>query len=70
MATLKIIPAPGYKFDSWGGDASGTANSINILIDGNKSINVKFVPIGPSSMIKLGNAAASFLGGVLNFFKK
>lgn len=43
--TLTAIPAPGYAFDHWSGDASGTDNPITVTIDSNKSVVAHFKSI-------------------------
>ena len=39
---ITATPATGYRFDHWGGSATGTANQISILIDNNKTITAYF----------------------------
>jgi uncharacterized repeat protein (TIGR02543 family) len=39
---LTAVPAAGYHFVSWSGDANGTANPLAVLMDGNKSITATF----------------------------
>ena len=39
---LTATPNPGYSFISWTGDATGTANPLNIVMDTNKTINAVF----------------------------
>ncbi len=43
--TLTAEPAPGYTFDRWEGDISGTSSSATIIVvvDSNKNINAYFV---------------------------
>jgi endo-1,4-beta-xylanase len=43
--TLTATPASGWKFASWGGDASGTASTTTITINANKNVIAKFSPI-------------------------
>ena len=43
--TLTAIPAGGYTFDHWGGDASGSLATINITMDSDKSITAYFKPL-------------------------
>ena len=43
--TLTAIPAGGYTFDDWGGDASGSLATINITMDSDKSITAYFKPL-------------------------
>jgi hypothetical protein len=40
--TLTAEPASGYAFDRWSGDVTGTASSIIITMDSDKSINANF----------------------------
>ena len=44
---LEAVPAPGYHFDNWGGDLSGTTNPTTIVIDCNKKITASFSPVTP-----------------------
>jgi uncharacterized repeat protein (TIGR02543 family) len=44
IATLTATAAPGYGFTGWSGDASGTANPLNLVMDGPKSVTANFVP--------------------------
>lgn len=37
-------PAAGYFFSKWSGNATGTANPINITMNGNKGVTAKFLP--------------------------
>jgi len=57
--TLTAVPATGWKFDGWGGDASGTGLSTEITMDKNKSVTAKFTPTadGTNNLIKNGNFA-------------
>jgi hypothetical protein len=43
--TITAIPATGYGFDHWGGNASGYANPLIISIDYNKIITAYFVKV-------------------------
>lgn len=42
QVTITATPANGYRFDHWGGSATGTANQISILMDNNKTITAYF----------------------------
>ena len=42
LVTLTAMPAPGYTFDHWSGDASGTSATITITMDSNKSATAHF----------------------------
>jgi uncharacterized repeat protein (TIGR02543 family) len=39
---LKARPAAGYHFVNWSGDATGTSDSINLTMNGNKSVTANF----------------------------
>jgi len=43
LITLTAVPDPGWMFDSWGINLSGSQNPETLLMDSNKSISVKFV---------------------------
>ena len=47
--TLKAIPNSGFTFSGWSGDASGTANPIQITMNGNKSVTASFAPVTPDT---------------------
>jgi uncharacterized repeat protein (TIGR02543 family) len=40
---ITAVATIGYTFQGWTGDASGSANTINVLMDGNKSMTANFV---------------------------
>jgi hypothetical protein len=42
--TINATPANGYRFLNWGTDATGSSNSLNLLINGNKNITANFIP--------------------------
>jgi len=59
VVALTAIPAVGYAFSSWSGDASGSANPLNVTMNANKVITANFIPsvaAGPGN-IDLGGAA-------------
>ncbi|MGV3504496.1 MAG: InlB B-repeat-containing protein [Adhaeribacter sp.] len=41
--SLTAIPAAGYAFSAWGGDASGTANPTTLVMNANKTVSATFV---------------------------
>jgi uncharacterized repeat protein (TIGR02543 family) len=43
--TLTAVPAPGYTFDRWSGDAAGTSLTVTITMDSDKSVTAHFKPI-------------------------
>ena len=42
-ATLTAVPAAGYAFTGWTGDATGTVNPLSLLMDGDKTIGAAFI---------------------------
>ena len=42
IATLTPVPATGYQFDGWSGDASGTTNPLSITMDADKTVTATF----------------------------
>ncbi len=40
--TLTALPATAYRFNHWGGDASGTSTTLNVVMDGNKTVTAYF----------------------------
>jgi hypothetical protein len=43
--TITASPVSGYIFDYWDGDASGTSSTITIIMDANKVVTARFIPI-------------------------
>ncbi|MDR2693438.1 MAG: hypothetical protein LBB74_04390 [Chitinispirillales bacterium] len=55
VVKLTAVPAQGYAFDSWGGDATGTKDTVSVIMNANKNVTVKF----KSSSTGIRNAAYS-----------
>lgn len=56
---LNPIPAPGYEFSSWSGDATGNNDPLNVLMDADKNITANFSIIPPAACtpaVDLGTA--------------
>jgi len=67
QVTLTADPIPGYAFDHWSGDLSGTTNPTTVTIDSDKSVTAYFTPIILLS-IELSPASASIeVGQTLQF---
>lgn len=49
VVTLTAIPDNGHQFAGWSGNASGTANPIQITMNGNKSVTASFTPVIPNT---------------------
>jgi hypothetical protein len=43
--TLMAIPASGYRFDLWSGNVSGNVTSVNVIMNGNKSVTANFIKV-------------------------
>ncbi|MCP4426832.1 MAG: DUF1349 domain-containing protein, partial [Chloroflexi bacterium] len=43
--TLQAKPDPGWQFDGWSGDLTGSSTSTNITMDGNKAVTATFSEI-------------------------
>lgn len=44
FAKLTAVPAAGYGFANWSGDASGTSNPLQLEVDSNKNVSASFAP--------------------------
>lgn len=42
LVTLRALPSPGYIFSGWGGDASGYAEEITVVMDSDRNIAAYF----------------------------
>ena len=60
---VEAVPAPGYRFDNWGGDLSGNTNPATIVIDCNKEITASFSRIIHTLTIQV-NGSGSITPGV------
>lgn len=56
--TLVAQPDPGYQFDQWGGDLSGTELTKEVVMDGNKGVSASFsvIPSG-DNVLKVRDAS-------------
>ena len=61
---LTAVPAYGYLFDHWGGDASGTTNPLAIAMTGNKAVTATFISNQPNYTITA--TAAPVAGGTVS----
>lgn len=48
--TLRAYPLSGYRFVSWGGDASGTSPTYNLYMNSDKHVEAYFEPVPPASV--------------------
>jgi len=62
VVTLTAVPDPGWQFDRWEGDVSGTQNQVQVTIDQNPTVNAFFT----SEDCGTGLCAAG-AGGMLPF---
>ncbi len=47
VVTLTAAPDPGWQFDNWSGDLSGTANPATITMNSDKTVTANFSETGP-----------------------
>ena len=43
VVAVQAVAAVGYRFLSWSGDASGTANPVSVTMDGDKTVTASFI---------------------------
>ncbi|MBN2006407.1 MAG: hypothetical protein JXA21_23850 [Anaerolineae bacterium] len=48
VVTLTAVPAPGWYFGQWDGDASGTMTTTTIVMNGHKVVTATFSPTPPA----------------------
>lgn len=49
--SLSAVPESGYQFSNWSGDATGSANPLNVTMDGDKTISAVFVPVSGGPLV-------------------
>ena len=57
---LTAVPAEGYAFDHWSGDASGTDAEVGITMDADKSVTAHFIRVNPSTTIETSMGTIKF----------
>jgi len=62
VVTLTPDPNAGYTFSSWSGDASGSANSTMVTMNGNKSVTANFTQTRYMLMLKSDLPAGGTIG--------
>ena len=55
VVTLRAVPDAGWTFTGWSGAASGTANSLAVMMNSNKSVKATFTPpaLSPAGCVPL-----------------
>jgi hypothetical protein len=61
VVTLEVTPNPDYVFDQWSGDASGSANPLDVTMDGHKDITANLL-----GCYTLSTIAAPSSGGTIS----
>lgn len=64
LVTLSATPSPHWQFSGWSGDASGTANPLQITMNGNKTVTATFIPVPPATPTPEATFCADFNSGV------
>jgi len=74
LVQLTAVPATGYHFVDWSGDASGNVNPLDVTMDGDKSITANFAlnqhtlavaTVGSGSVAKVPDQAAYDYGSTV-----
>lgn len=55
--TLTAVPAPGYEFSHWSGDAVGVTDSVSITMDTAKNVTATFIPEAAAQVLAEKKAA-------------
>jgi hypothetical protein len=55
VAVLGATPANGYVFSHWSGDAVGSQNPLNLIMDSGKSVTAHFIPASAANAIASAN---------------
>jgi uncharacterized repeat protein (TIGR02543 family) len=67
--TVTAVGDLGYRFESWGGNLSGTENSVTIIMDGDKSISASFTEVESAVLTTYAENGSIVLnppGGIYN----
>lgn len=56
---LTAVPNAGYTFGSWSGDATGSTNPVNLVMNGNRSVTANFVALPGSLGVSPAGALSS-----------
>jgi uncharacterized repeat protein (TIGR02543 family) len=59
------MPASGYLFAGWQGDASGATNPISVKMDSNKTVTATFAPVAPNQYTLTAAASPSDVGTLI-----
>lgn len=69
--TLTAIPAAGWYFGGWSGDASGAANPLALEIEGDASITAQFNDAGaPGVSCGIGPELAFLIPGLARLLRR
>ncbi len=70
IVVLTATPNNGYVFDHWGGDASGSNPTINIVMNGNKNVVANFVKVISPSIDFSFEPSLPYAGEEIKFYDK
>jgi hypothetical protein len=65
LVQLSANPDSGWLFDSWSGDASGSANPTTLTMDGNKTLTANYIAITSTAQTLLATSTGAYDGWVL-----
>lgn len=68
LVTLTAVPDPGWRFDSWSGDLSGSENPADLVMDADKTVTASFVQEEPAIDIEISASSISVtVGSVVTY---
>ena len=62
VVTLTAVPDPGWQFDGWSGDLSGSDNPATIIMNANKSVTATFTEVGTTGTVGITEVYSSTSG--------
>jgi len=63
LVTLTGTPTPGFEFGGWGGDLASTTNPATLLVDADRSVQARFVPL-PLDLVEQQTGASADVNSV------
>ncbi|HEX7261521.1 MAG TPA: cadherin-like beta sandwich domain-containing protein [Luteolibacter sp.] len=64
---LTAVPAAGYWFAGWTGDASGNSNPLSLRLNGNKTVGASFKPVLTNLKLSFGTLSPQFTPGISSY---
>jgi len=67
IVTLTAVPASGFRFAGWDGDASGNTNPLPLVMDRYRMVIARFDPIATATLLAFFEAKPTDLGTLLRW---